>query len=64
MRPGTGGITLAGVTTFQDGPAGWSRKFRRFLSWETENDVGWPGNQSGANLAAWSWAGDYGGDRH
>jgi hypothetical protein len=23
MRPGTGGITLARVTTFQDGPAGW-----------------------------------------
>ena len=40
MRPGTGGIARARVTTFQDGPAGWSRKFRRFLSWETENDVG------------------------
>ena len=36
MRPGTHGITAARVTIFQDGPAGWSRKFRRVLSWETE----------------------------
>jgi hypothetical protein len=29
MRPEADGITLAWVTTFLDGPAGWSHKFRR-----------------------------------
>ena len=33
-------------------------------AWRLLQASGWPGNQSCANLAAWSWAGDHGGDRH
>ena len=32
--------------------------------WRLRQASGWPDNQSCANLVAWSWAGDYGGDRH
>ena len=33
-------------------------------AWRLLEASGWPDNQSCANLAAWSWAGDRGGDRH
>ena len=33
-------------------------------AWRLLKAGGWPDNQSCANLAAWSWAGDRGGDRH
>jgi hypothetical protein len=32
--------------------------------WRLLQAGGWPDNQSCANLAAWSWAGNRGGDRH
>ena len=33
-------------------------------AWRLLEVGGWPGNQSCANLAAWSWAGEYDGNRH
>jgi hypothetical protein len=33
-------------------------------AWRLLEVGGWPDNQSCASLAAWSWAGDRGGDRH
>ena len=33
-------------------------------AWRLLEASGWPDNQSCANLAAWSWAGDGGADRH
>ena len=36
----------------------------RAAAWRLLEAGGWPDNQSCANLAAWSWAGDRGSDRH
>ena len=52
--------------------AGWYRRLlaavaghqMRAGAWRLLQASGWPGNQSCANLAAWSWAGDGDGDRH
>jgi hypothetical protein len=33
-------------------------------AWRLLEATGWPDNQSCRNMAAWSWAGDPGGDRH
>ena len=33
-------------------------------AWRLLQASGWPGNQSCATLAAWSWAGEHGGNRH
>jgi hypothetical protein len=52
--------------------AGWYRRLLaavdshqvRTGAWRLLEPGGWPDNQSCANLAAWSWAGDGGGDRH
>jgi hypothetical protein len=52
--------------------AGWYRRLLaavdshqvRTGAWRLLEAGGWPDNQSCANLAAWSWAGDGGGDRH
>ena len=52
--------------------AGWYRRLLaavdshqvRAGAWRLLEASGWPDNQSCASLAAWSWAGDGGGDRH
>jgi len=52
--------------------AGWYRRLLaavaghqvRAGAWRLLEASGWPDNQSCANLAAWSWAGDGGSDRH
>jgi hypothetical protein len=36
----------------------------RVGGWRLRQASGWPDNQSCANLAAWSWAGNRNGDRH
>ena len=33
-------------------------------TWRLLPASGWPGNQSCANMTAWSWAGEHGGNRH
>ena len=52
--------------------AGWYRRLLaavpghhvRAGTWRLLPASGWRGNQSCANLAAWSWAGEHGGNRH
>ena len=52
--------------------AGWYRRLLaavagrqvRAGAWRLLPASGWPGNQSCANLAAWSWAGEHGENRH
>jgi hypothetical protein len=52
--------------------AGWYRRLLaavdghqvRAGAWRLLEASGWPDNQSCRNLAAWSWAGDHGGNRH
>jgi hypothetical protein len=55
---------LAAVATHHGRGGGVRTSTVRAGTWRLLEATGWPDNQSCRNLAAWSWDGDHGSDRH